>query len=128
MTSEYSLSFYRLNTPLRSARSGLIIICVVMDFKMFWKIMLTFAHVNRLYTYVKKVGFNQLILSKKKHMLFAQVTFGNTPQWGSIVTFMKKWNVPKKSYMYFYTKYTLYRIRKYKIYMNNKFLIDRICC
>ena len=28
--------------------------------------MLAIAHVNKLYTYVKKVGFNQLILGKKK--------------------------------------------------------------
>ena len=37
-----------------------------MGFKMFRKIMLYFAHVNILYAYVKKVGFNQLILGKKK--------------------------------------------------------------
>ena len=50
---------------LRSARSGLINICVVVDFYVFWKMMLAFAHVNILYAYVKKVGFNQLILGKK---------------------------------------------------------------
>ena len=36
---------------------------------MFRKIMLYFAHVNILYAYVKKVGFNQLILGKKKYAL-----------------------------------------------------------
>ena len=41
--------------------------------------MLIFAHVNKLYTYVKKVGFNQLILGKKKHMQIYLVTLDNTP-------------------------------------------------
>ena len=51
-----------------------------MGFKMFRKIMLYFAHVNILYAYVKKVGFNQLILGKKKkHMQISLVTLDNTP-------------------------------------------------
>ena len=40
--------------------------------------MLIFAHVNKFDTYVKKVGFDQLILGKKKHMQISYVTLDNT--------------------------------------------------